>query len=183
MADGEVAAEHAAQDRVEEEHRVGAERAVRPARLEEVDRRRRQAAQLDLARDLLDQLVALLLVGLEREAHAAPPAVAAGQLRRRWRLERLVRRRAAEREGHVLDVGRALELVADGADRDPGRLLEREPADAGAERRERDARRADLAGAPIALRTAASITGPLVRRSRSRETAWMTALAASLPRR
>ena len=33
----------------------------------------------------------------------------------------------------------------------------------------------------IALRTAASMTGPLVRRSRSSETAWMTALAASLP--
>ena len=33
----------------------------------------------------------------------------------------------------------------------------------------------------IALRTAASMTGPLVRRSRSSETAWMTALAARLP--
>ena len=33
----------------------------------------------------------------------------------------------------------------------------------------------------IALRTAASMTGALVRRSRSSETAWMTALAASFP--
>ena len=33
----------------------------------------------------------------------------------------------------------------------------------------------------IALRTAASMTGPLVRRWRSSETAWMTTLAARLP--
>ena len=33
----------------------------------------------------------------------------------------------------------------------------------------------------MALRTAASMTGPLVRRSRSSETAWMTTLAARLP--
>ena len=33
----------------------------------------------------------------------------------------------------------------------------------------------------MALRTAASMTGALVRRSRSSETAWMTAFAASLP--
>ena len=34
---------------------------------------------------------------------------------------------------------------------------------------------------PIALRTAASMIGPLVRRSRSSETAWITARAARLP--
>jgi O-acetyl-ADP-ribose deacetylase (regulator of RNase III) len=33
----------------------------------------------------------------------------------------------------------------------------------------------------IALRAACSMTGPLVRRSRSRETAWITAFAASVP--
>ena len=39
----------------------GAERPVRARCLQEVDRRRGQAAELDLARDLLDQLVALLV--------------------------------------------------------------------------------------------------------------------------
>src|SRR2546422_9747920 len=73
---GELAAEQAAQDRIEEQHRVGAERAIRPARLEEVDGRTRQAAQLDLAGDLLDELVALLLGRLVREAHAIPCGVA-----------------------------------------------------------------------------------------------------------
>ena len=42
-------------------------------------------------------------------------------------------------------VGLASQLVAHGLDRDPGRLLEREAADARAERREGDARRPDLA--------------------------------------
>ena len=69
-ADASLAAEQAPQDRVEEEHRVRAERAVRPARLEEVDGRAGQAAQLDLAGDPLDELVALLVGPLVREAHA-----------------------------------------------------------------------------------------------------------------
>ena len=58
------------EDRVEEQHRVRAERPVRPAGLQEVDRRRGQAAELDLAGDLLDELVALLVGPLAREAHA-----------------------------------------------------------------------------------------------------------------
>jgi hypothetical protein len=37
-----------------------------------MDRGCRQAAQLDLARDLLDELVALLVRWLEREAHEPP---------------------------------------------------------------------------------------------------------------
>ena len=45
-----------------------------------------------------------------------------------------------------VDAGADGQLVADGLDGDPGRLVEREPADTGPERRERDARRADLAG-------------------------------------
>ena len=54
------------QDGIEEEHRVRAERPVRPAGLEEMDGRPGQAAQLDLAGDLLDELVALLLGRLVR---------------------------------------------------------------------------------------------------------------------
>ena len=76
VADGELAAEQAAQHRVEEQHRVRAERPVRPARLEEVDRRTGQATQLDLAGDLLDELVALLLGRLEGRRHTEPPRVA-----------------------------------------------------------------------------------------------------------
>src|SRR4029079_10979607 len=46
--------------------------------LEEVDRRTGQAAELDLAGDLLDELVALLLGRLVRRAHAAPPPMGWG---------------------------------------------------------------------------------------------------------
>ena len=74
----QVPPEQAAQGRVEEEHRVRAERPIRAARLEEVDGRRRQAAELDLAGDLLDELVALLLGRLERQAHR-PPAGGSGR--------------------------------------------------------------------------------------------------------
>ena len=56
--------------RVEEQHRVAAERPIRPAGVQEVDRRRGQAAELDLAGDLLDEIVALLVGPLAREAHA-----------------------------------------------------------------------------------------------------------------
>ena len=79
----ELAAEDPAQDRVEEEHRVGAERAVRPAGLEEMDGRAGQAAELDLARDLLDEFVALLLGRLVR-AHAGPPMDSTGSTRVGW---------------------------------------------------------------------------------------------------
>src|SRR5205814_8398894 len=65
-----ITAEEPAQDRVEEEHRVRAEGPVRPACLQEMDRRARQSAELDLARHPLDQLVAGLLASLVREAHA-----------------------------------------------------------------------------------------------------------------
>src|SRR5947207_13847274 len=68
----ELAAEDAAQHRIEEQHRVRAQWPVRPAGLQEVDRRCRQPTQLDLARDLLDELVALLIRWLEREAHEPP---------------------------------------------------------------------------------------------------------------
>ena len=78
-------------------------------------------------------------------------------------------------------VGESLEFLADGLHGDPGRLVEREPADAGPERRERDAPGADLAGAGHRRPDGLAMTGPLVRRSRSRDTAWMTARAASDP--
>ena len=74
-----VAAEEAAEDRVKEEHRVGAERAVRSARLEEVDGGPGQATELDLAGDPFHQLVALVLRPLIGEAHARTvPSIAAG---------------------------------------------------------------------------------------------------------
>src|SRR5688572_22176485 len=69
----QVPTEDAAEHRVEEEHRVGAERAIRPAGLEEMHRRGCQPAQLDLARDRLDELVPLLLGGLHLEVHPAAP--------------------------------------------------------------------------------------------------------------
>ena len=79
-------------------------------------------------------------------------------------------------------IGRAgRQLLADGRDGDPGRLLEREAADPGAERREGDARGPDLAGAGHRAADGGLDDRPLVRRSRSSETAWMTTLAASLP--
>ena len=78
-------------------------------------------------------------------------------------------------------LGRALELVAHGIDRDPRRLLERKAADPGAERRERDARGADLAGTGHGAADGGLDDGSLVRRSRSSDTAWITALAARFP--
>ena len=66
------------QDGIEEQHRVRAERPVGPAGLEEVDGRAGQAAQLDLAGDLLDELVTLFLGRLVREAHPMPPLTGAG---------------------------------------------------------------------------------------------------------
>ena len=73
----ELSAEQVAQHGIEEEHRVRAQWPVGPAGLEEVDGRRREAAELDLAGDLLDQLVTLLVGGLERQAHRARPTASA----------------------------------------------------------------------------------------------------------
>ena len=85
LADGELATEQAAQHGVEEQHRVGAERPVRPAGFEEMDGRAGQAAQLDLARDLLDQLVAPSSVssigGAHRTAGAGCRGVMPGMVR------------------------------------------------------------------------------------------------------
>ena len=74
------------------------------------------------------------------------------------------------------------QLVADRRDGDARGLVEREPADAGPERRERDAlagrargRGPSRSGRPCRWRSA------LVRRSRSSDTAWMTTFAASRP--
>lgn len=64
-----LTAEDAAEHGIEEQHGIGAQRAVRPAGLQEVDGRCRQATQLNLSRDLLDELVALLVGRLERKAH------------------------------------------------------------------------------------------------------------------
>ena len=55
---------------IEEEHRVRTERAVRAARLQEMHRRRREAAQLDLARDALDEVVSLVDFDLAGQVHA-----------------------------------------------------------------------------------------------------------------
>src|SRR5262245_51505608 len=67
---GGLAAEQPVERGIEEEHRVRAKRAIRPAGLEEVDRRPGQAAQLDLAGDLLHELLALLLRGLHGRGQA-----------------------------------------------------------------------------------------------------------------
>src|SRR3954453_13754296 len=70
----ETAAEDRPQDRVEERHRVPTERPTWPARLEEMDRRRGQPAELDLARDLLHQLVPALGNPFGRHLmHRRPP--------------------------------------------------------------------------------------------------------------
>src|SRR3954462_14212129 len=58
---GDVAAEQPAEDRVEEQHGVGAEGVIGPGRVEELHRRCRQAAQLDFTGDLFDELVTLLV--------------------------------------------------------------------------------------------------------------------------
>ena len=101
---GEVAAEDATQDGIEEEHRVGAERPVRPAGLEEVDGRTGQAAQLDLAGDLLDELVALLLGGFVRTCSCrSTDGRLAGLGRVELVAERLVGGRSAQGEDDVLD--------------------------------------------------------------------------------
>ena len=70
---GQAATEEPAQRRVEEQHRVRPERAVRPACLEEADGWRRQPAQLDLAGDLLHELIALLVAGLESVTRSRRP--------------------------------------------------------------------------------------------------------------
>ncbi|MEZ4597040.1 MAG: hypothetical protein R3C32_09505 [Chloroflexota bacterium] len=53
----EVAAEHGAQHRVEEQHRLTAQGAIRAAGLEEHDRGAGEPAQLDLAGDELHELL------------------------------------------------------------------------------------------------------------------------------
>src|SRR5262249_13881073 len=64
---------------VEEQHRGGAQRAVRTRRLEEVHRGAGQTAQTDLARDELDQRLAPFVQGLVRQVHPRDPfAVARG---------------------------------------------------------------------------------------------------------
>src|SRR5262245_26501391 len=67
----ELAAEEPVQDRVEEQHRVRPERPIRARGLEEVDGRAGQAAELDLARDLLHELVALLIAEAAGLSHGA----------------------------------------------------------------------------------------------------------------
>ena len=129
-----------------------------------------QAAQLDLAGDLLDELVALLLgplagsygtiscdVAGEPAAGRRPDvgaAVAARAASKAWYAGG-----AAQREDDRVDRRGPAQLVADGPDGHEGGLVEREAADAGPEGGNGDARRADLAGRAIALRTAASIVG------------------------
>ncbi len=54
------APEDAMKDRVEEDHCAAAERSIGAAGLQEEDRRYRQAAQLDLARSALHEVVSLL---------------------------------------------------------------------------------------------------------------------------
>src|SRR4249919_1791364 len=66
----QIAPEHATEHGIEEEHRVRTERAVRAARLQEMDRWRGEASQLDLARNALDQVVSLVGFDLAGQVHA-----------------------------------------------------------------------------------------------------------------
>ena len=70
-----LTAEQLAQDGVEEQHGLGAERPVRAAGLQEVDGGARQAAEADLARDRLDEGLAAGVERLERQAHARPSSL------------------------------------------------------------------------------------------------------------
>ena len=73
VAPRELAAEQAVQHRVEEQHRVRAERPVRPAGLEEVDRRARSGRGAgSRGRPARRARRAAPRVGLVREAHATP---------------------------------------------------------------------------------------------------------------
>ena len=157
--------------------------------MEEVDGGRGQAAELDLPGDLLDEVVALLVGALAGEAHAGtrsigrdvPDRMPGRRRRRRARpaprapLEGGVGGRAAERQDDRLDPRRSAQLVADGRDRDPGRLVQREAADARCRARAGRSSSTSCSRARAnALRIAASMAPALVRRSRSSETAWIT---------
>ena len=175
VADGESPPNRLAQHRVEEQHRGRAQRPVRAARLEEVHRRAGQAAQADLARHRLDEGLAPLVERLHREAHADPrrchdPRAGGGASRRGRPASSAPVDATSGRTGAGSPADRAAanasyaaaprsakmtcstidgvwQLVADRVHGDPGGLVEREPADAGAERRERDALEAELADA------------------------------------
>src|SRR5438128_5179167 len=70
-----LAAKQPAQNRIEEQHRVAAERPIWTARLEEMDRRAGQPAELDFAGDAFDQLVALLVGRFGRQVHGRGPPI------------------------------------------------------------------------------------------------------------
>ena len=108
----QLPAEHAAQDRVEEQHRVCAEGPVRTARLEEMHGRSGHPEQLDLPGHLLDELVPLLLAGSERGVHWLAPLGMAGRLLEGL-AERLVRGGAAEGEDNMRDRRARGKLVTD----------------------------------------------------------------------
>ena len=153
LAAREVAAEQPAQHRVEEQHRVGAQRPIRPARLEEVDgrdrsgraagsrgrpaRRARRAAPRSArtggSRDALRGRART-----SRTGDVGPSARPARLPRSRPRTPGRRRRRAARRSR--ARSRRLRQLVADGLDGHAGGLVEREAADAGPEGREGDAR-------------------------------------------
>src|SRR3954451_12969848 len=174
----EVATEHAAQDGIEEQHRVRTEGPVRPAGLEEVDGRPGQAAELDLPGDLLDELVTLFLGRLER-AHEAPPIVSAD----RWSASLNAWEAAVPRRAKMTC---SVPVLASSSSRTASTVICAASSSGKPPTPVPSAGKAMLV-APIsraraiALRTAASITAALVRRSRSSETAWMTTLAASDP--
>ena len=164
---GQLAAEDAAQDRVEEEHRLAAERPVRPAGLEEHHGRAGQAAQLDLAGDRLDDLLAdLLRLG---HPHAGSSASAAAGRHGRGALEdageRVVGGGPAQGEDDQLRPTARRAGPPRTAATVVGRgLVERVPADASTQGREGDA------GAPQAVGRGDGARGP-PRRSRDRSCA------------
>src|SRR4029079_12644589 len=140
-----------------------------------------QAAELDLAGHLFDQFVALFLGRFDREAHATLVERCGGF---EWAIAHAhARYAAAPRSANV-----TCSMAGDSASssRTVSTVIRAASSSGKPPTPVPSAGNATLV-APIsraraiALRTAASMTAPLVRRSRSSETAWITAFAASEP--
>src|SRR4051812_4829016 len=189
---GIVAAEEAPQHGVEEEHRIRAEGPVRAARLEEMDRRAGETAELDFPGDALDELVALLVAPLVGQAHRAiagpgpppaprsagsgTPAAVPSAASKAWYAA--APRMARITSSMYCDCGSSSRTAATvtRAASSSGKPPTPVPIAGNAMLRRRSSR-----ARAKALRTARSIPSALVRRSRSRETAWITTFAARVP--
>src|SRR5690349_14554992 len=206
-----LAAEDLAQHGVEEQHRRSAERPVRPARLQEMDGGTREPPQADLPGHGLHEGFPTLVERFERQAHepgsssrcassgsGATPSGWPGPTDwhgSAWRIGR---------EGAGSPSDRACAKASYAAAPRRAKMTCSIEGDPGSSSRTAVTaiRAASSSGNPpmpvpsagkamlprlssraraIAFRAARSIAGPLVRRSRSRDTAWMTTRAARLP--